>query len=607
MQAKTASHADGESSLISQRNVIPIAALTDHIAVLGKTGSGKTSTAKLLIEEVVVRGGGARVCILDPIKSDWWGLTSSADGKSAGLPFQILGGPHGHVPLNDNAGHVIGELVATGALPLSIIDMADFKAGGANRFFNAFAETLMRKIRGVLYLVIEEAHEFAPKERSGVGDENMAVYYAKKLATAGRSKGLRLVVCTQRVQALHNAVLGSCETLIVHRFTAPADQAPVLTWLKSNVAEKAERTNIEQSLRTLQTGQGWICSSAQPLELKQFPRIQTFDNSKTPDGSEAAAVVTAKVDTAGLRQILGDAVKEAEANDPKLLKQRIAELEHQVQIANKGDPTIDKMREEDRRRELDMARRQGVEQGIDIATTEIRGKLQGVMKAGDEMMTRLRSIAEDAVDVPRSITVHPQNTRRSPQLDYALNEVARAAAKSNGVTGIKESHNNANGLPPVQQRILNALAELQQLGATEPDRELVAFMSGYSNVTSKGFANAIGALNSAGLTQSGAGAVGLTPEGRDQARPPPRPRTPEELQERVIAMLGGASGRVLRPLIEAYPKTIPRQTLAEKAGYGNVTSKGFANAIGRLRSLGFLDYPDRGSVVAKPVLFFEGR
>jgi hypothetical protein len=29
------------------------------------------------------------------------------------------------------------------------------------------------------------------------------------------------------------------------------------------------------------------------------------------------------------------------------------------------------------------------------------------------------------------------------------------------------------------------------------------------------------------------------------------------------------------------------------------------NAISRLRTLGFVDYPDRGSIVATPVLFLE--
>lgn len=87
------------------RHTLPHEILLQHLAVLGKTGSGKTSTAKLAIEQAVAEG--ARVCVLDPIKSDWWGLTSSANGKHAGLPFHILGGPHGHVPLHSAAGKAL--------------------------------------------------------------------------------------------------------------------------------------------------------------------------------------------------------------------------------------------------------------------------------------------------------------------------------------------------------------------------------------------------------------------------------------------------------------------------------------------------------------------
>jgi hypothetical protein len=81
------------------------------------------------------------------------GLTSSANGRNPGLPFYILGGPRGHVQLHDSAGKAIGELVANGALPLSIIDMADFKPGGLQRFFSDFAPALMKRMRGVVYLV----------------------------------------------------------------------------------------------------------------------------------------------------------------------------------------------------------------------------------------------------------------------------------------------------------------------------------------------------------------------------------------------------------------------------------------------------------------------
>lgn len=184
----------------------PTEILAQHTALLGKTGSGKTSTAKLLIEQVTAAD--ARVCILDSLKSDWWGLTSSADGKKPGLPFHILGGPRGHVPLHAQAGKAIGEIVGSGKLPLSIIDMADFDIGGPARFFIDFAQALFRSMRGVVYLVVEEAHIFAPKEKAGFGEEAKSTHWLNKLATGARSKGIRLIVCTQRTQALHNAVLG---------------------------------------------------------------------------------------------------------------------------------------------------------------------------------------------------------------------------------------------------------------------------------------------------------------------------------------------------------------------------------------------------------------
>ena len=182
-----------------------------------------------------------------------------------------------------NAGKVIGHLVATGKLPLSIIDMADFEAGGVQRFFVDFAQALFRHMRGVVHLVVEEAHEVAPKERAGFGAENLSIHWAKKLATGGRSKGIRLIVATQRVQSLHNAVLGSCETVIAHRLTTPADQEPVLKWMKANV-DKATQEKVADSLSSLPTGTGWLCSGeARVFERVAFPKFKTYDNSKTPD------------------------------------------------------------------------------------------------------------------------------------------------------------------------------------------------------------------------------------------------------------------------------------------------------------------------------------
>ncbi len=385
----------------------PPAILEHHAGVLGKTGSGKTSTAKLWIEQVVADGH--RVCILDPIKSDWWGITLASDGRQPGLVFTVLGVPHVHLPLHSGTGKALADVVASGALPLSIMDMSEFGPGGHAAFFADFAATLQRKMKGVLYLVLEEAHLFAPKERAGMGRENEAIHWAKMLATAGRSKGIRLVLATQRVQSLHNALLGSCETLIAHRLTLPADQEPVLKWLKANVPDKDRMQQIAGSLSSLKTGTGWMCSGeAGTFELVQFPRITTYDNTATPKkGSGAAADVRPPpVDQERLRAIIGDAVTESESTDPRVLKIAMAQLELELAHA-KADAAVMRRRVQDLQEQLKTAGGTGASEPNDAAMQALAQIARIVSKFSPEQQDESAS---------KSIALQPMRTRSAPQL-----------------------------------------------------------------------------------------------------------------------------------------------------------------------------------------------
>src|SRR5690242_9599524 len=79
----------------------PAEALSHHIAILGKTGSGKTTTAKGFAEDLL--DAGKRVCAICPT-GVWWGLRLLADGKTPGYPVVIFGGQHADVPLGENSG-----------------------------------------------------------------------------------------------------------------------------------------------------------------------------------------------------------------------------------------------------------------------------------------------------------------------------------------------------------------------------------------------------------------------------------------------------------------------------------------------------------------------
>lgn len=317
---------------------IPLEILQNHLAILGKTGAGKTNSGKVVIEEVDLDPD-CTICIIDPLKSDWYGLTLAADGRKPGRPFDILGGPFGHVPLHPDAGKALGSIVASGELRRSILDMKHFGPGDHAHFFNSFAESLFRektRSSGVLYLVIDEAHVFCPKEKLNKGD-NAAIYYMKRLATAARSTGVRLIVLTQRTQALHNAVLGSCDGVIAHRLTLPADQKPVIEWLRANAPEQTVSL-IAKSMPRLDRGEAWLCSGEMGITKKiKVPLCSTYDNSATPTGKDSAAPRPPAVDHEKLRRILGDALAEAKANDPKALRERVAELEKQLANALAAD------------------------------------------------------------------------------------------------------------------------------------------------------------------------------------------------------------------------------------------------------------------------------
>lgn len=96
----------------------------------------------------------------------------------------------------------------------------------------------------------------------------------------------------------------------------------------------------------------------------------------------------------------------------------------------------------------------------------------------------------------------------------------------------------------------------------------------------------------------------LTDSGRALAAVPDVPLTSDELQRRVLERLPGPEQRLLAPLLAAYPQPMSNEALAQAAGY-TAGAGAFNNPRGRLRSLGLVEYPHPGHVVARPVLFLE--
>lgn len=617
---------------------IPSGVLEQHVIALGKTGSGKSSKLRVLVEGLL--DVEEPVCILD-VKGDWWGLKSSADGKHAGYPLVIFGGKHGDVPLSAAGGKDIAELVFTGNRPC-IIDMRALGQGERARFFIDLASTAYKVTKGKRWLVMSEVHNFCPKGKIFSPQAGEMLHWANKLASEGRGLGLNLLADSQRGQKVHNDFLTSMETLIACKVIHKSDRDAIKDWIDGCADIKVGKQVLD-SLAQLKKPEGWIWCPEIDFgpELLQFPLFKTFDSFK-PQKADAPAQLKgwAGVDLSEVTAKLAAVVEEAKANNPAELKKRIAGLEAQLRKYPNAE-VLQKLRDEaaaaataaphwaDDPAKFQRMKDSWAEEAWDTghlagwkACVELYKSAEvalfntvadGFEKVLTEQVTRTRDWVQRQVN---QAPVYPKVENPHDKYGYSLPRGDGVASKSapppkaNGNVLItpKQSReidqrfvDNLPSVTGVQQRILDALANLENMGSTRPPAELICFMAGYSNMKSKGFANAMSSLRTGGLIQG----MALTDAGRAVASPERAPADAEELQEKLMTLLGGAARRVLEPLIKTYPDELAKTELMTHAGYENAKSKGFANMLSRLRTLGFIDYTPGGGVVAMPVLFLQ--
>ncbi len=208
---------------------VPAGARDKHIAILGKTGSGKSNLAKTIAEDLLARG--ARVCVIDPTGT-WWGLRLMADGATpSGHPIVIFGGQHADLPVAAAHGEAIARAIGTSSTP-AIIDTRQLTVSDRTRFFTGFAETLIQANRGELTLIVDEAHLFMPQSGARVGGGAPAMLHAgNNLVSLGRGVGLRIILISQRPAKLHKDSLTQVETLVAMRLIAPQDRNAIDDWI----------------------------------------------------------------------------------------------------------------------------------------------------------------------------------------------------------------------------------------------------------------------------------------------------------------------------------------------------------------------------------------
>ncbi len=540
--------------------VLPDEAVTETFAILGKRGKGKTATGVVLAEELI--GAGLPVVALDPV-GVWWGLRADATGEGPGLPVVIFGGDHADVPLDPHAGALVADVVVDERVP-AVVDLSGLSKGQARRLACDFLERLYHRNRDPLHVILDEADMFAPQRTAPEGARLLGA--TEDLVRRGRARGLGCTLITQRPAVLNKDVLTQAEVLVALGMTGPRDVAAIDEWVRLHADEDQAR-EVKSSLPSLPVGTAWWWS---PGWLDLLARVQvrrrwTFDSSATPKPGEQRPTVArmAEVDLARIGERMAAVVEQAAVNDPKVLHARIAELERRLTTAEKARP-------EPERVEVPALSDEHV-----VALTAVVADLR---RHADEHADLVRAAAE-LVAAPLAVlrpTTGEVSSSRSSSAG-PVPDAARTRPRPTPSSGPDATLNSA--LPRAQARLLHVLVQNDRTLTAQQ----LALLSGYS-IKSSGFANALGALRSAGLAIGGRDAIRATDAGIEAAGDVPPLPTGRALVEHWAGQLGKAERTLLLILVHAWPQAMSADELAEASGYSRKSS-GFANALGRLRGL----------------------
>lgn len=560
---------------------IPSEALRQHLVVLGKTGSGKSSALRHIAEHLL--WASKRLCIFDP-KGDWHGLKVTADGTSPGFPIIGFGDfkdPRGtDVPINAHSGKHVAELVATGNRPC-IIGFRGWMPAAMTQFWIDFASTLFNSNAGELYLFIDEVHNFAPKGRVMDPAAGKSLHWANRIMSEGRGIGLVCAIASQRPQKVHNDTLTCCETLVAMRVTHAADRQALKDWIDGCGDDTGNE--LLKEVASLERGEGYVWSpeiAFGPKRVK-FPMFTTFDSFAPPQlQAKVSDSGWADVDLGAVKEKMAAVIQEAKANDPRELKAEIARLK--TELAKKPAPAAPSAP-----REIPVV---GDEEKASLY--RIADAVAPIQKELEAIGSLVRALAHDANQIMTRLRgYHRPGDVRAPVIQ-ATHSPARAPAPTPNVgTGDGSPEVGSGGL----RRMMIAIA--QRPGLDNRKLGVRAGMSSrsgtFATYLAKMRTNAWVTDRNGGfaITDAGVAALGAyepLPEG-------------DALRQHWLRELGaGGASRILAAICEAYPNGIGQEQVGEKTGMSS-RSGTFATYLSKLRALELID--GRGELRASDELF----
>lgn len=585
---------------IAKDLALPIRAVTEKMAFLGRTGSGKTYAASKMAEEM--HAAGAQIVVLEPVGT-WYGLRLNEDGHSPGIAIPVFGGLHGDVPLDPSKGAMVADLVVDRGISL-ICDVSQFEHDTEKaRFAKDFATRFFYRKKAApsaVHVFIEECQEFLPQQPAK-GEEQM-LHAFQRMWKLGRNFGIGGSLISQRPQEVSKKALNLSEVVFAFQLTGPHERKALEGW----IAEKGLNEDIGALLPKLAIGEarvwspGWLKISE---TVKILPK-STFNASATPEvGARLKVRDLAPIDLERIRQDMAETIERARADDPRELRKRITELEKAAKkpaaSLAPADPSTAKAVNKET---LEKARAEGANSVRKILARELKKYEASVMKKINQTRTMAEQVAADLIDtrfdpLPSLEGIIEEVSKPAPAAAARPTPVAREPYQRPVRSAPPRQSAGGNGdmkLPVGERAVLIVCAQYPG-GA---DKKQISILTSYKRSTRDAY---IQRLREKGFVNDSGAVVEITQDGMNSLGPDFEPLpTGQALQEYWLDKLPEGEAKILELLIAVSGKPIERDTLDSQTGYARSSRDAY---LQRLKARQLVEIVSRGEVRASEVLF----
>ena len=261
--------------------------LTGRGFITGKSGSGKSNTASVIIENLLAES--FPVLIVDT-DGEYYGLKERFELLHAGADEEC------DIVVSPEHAEKIAGLALEENVPI-ILDVSGYLDDDeAQRLLTEVAKSLFakeKKLKKPFLMLVEECHEYLP-EGGGMTEAGQMLI---KIGKRGRKHGLGIVGISQRPADVKKDFSTQCDWLVWHRLTWDNDTKVVGRILGSSYADGVEG---------LSDGEAFLSTDwSGSLRRVQFHKKRTFDAGATPGLED--------FERPELKSIDGDLVSELEA------------------------------------------------------------------------------------------------------------------------------------------------------------------------------------------------------------------------------------------------------------------------------------------------------